>query len=369
LSLSPDRSVSYFASAAALALAGLLPSCAPPSAYAGGFRPRQGPAPAPSASELARRDLDRQLAETFAPAIFHATRASERPVSWDTPARVDFDGDLIAANNEENLRAGLYPITPAVYYAVLETETHIFLVYGLFHPLDWSTVPAVFPYTWHENDMENIQIVVEKANTTTNNSVVLLAAQAHLGTSLYAAPGISSGAIAISDRPLRVLNGAHAAVFVESGGHGIYSISDAPEELLTKTSDPPALREGIVFYPASNGPEPRGAIPYELLSIYDTFWAPYLDGSALGDGKLMDGSFSYYERGMAWDHIPRHFDSDRLSGPCKSDSGILPFAFGFALTDPDLGSLFFNPAEKYAENLSISRPWSTKYLRHPYRAR
>ena len=39
----------------------------------------------------------------------------------------------------------------------------------------------------------------------------------------------------------------------------------------------------------------------------------------------------------------------------------------FALTDPDLGSLFFHPAEKYAENLVIARPWSTKYLRHPYR--
>lgn len=356
----------------ALALAMLLPSCAPPSAYSGGFRPRQGPAPSPSASELARRDLDRTLAEAFAPVIFHATRTSERPASWDTPARVDFDGDLIASNNEESLRAGLYPITPAVYYAVLETDTHLFLIYGLFHPLDWSTMPAVFPYAWHENDMENIQIVVDKRNEQ-QNSVVLLAAQAHLGTSLYttSGSGISSGAIALSDRPLRLFGGAHAAIFVESGGHGIYSISDAPEELLQK-SDPPSLREGFVFFVGPHNSSqwaspPPGAIPYELLSIYDTFWAPYLDGSALGDGKLMDGTFSYYERGMAWDHIPRHFDSDRLSGPCKSDAGILPFAFGFSLTDSDLGSLFFNPAEKYAENLAISRPWSTHYLRHPYR--
>lgn len=363
--------------AIAIALALLLPSCAPQSAYGGGFRPRQGPAPPPSAQELARRDRDREIAEAFAPAIFHATRSSERPPSWDTPARVDFDGDLVASNNEESLRGGLYPITPAVYYAVLETETHIFLVYGLFHPLDWSTAPAVFPYTWHENDMENIQIVVEKRAGGALGLVVLLAAQAHLGTNVYTAPGsgITSGAVGISDRPLRVIGGVHTAVFVESGGHGIYSLSDAEDDLLA--SDPPALREGILifFHPrqragASLPTMPgQAAAPYELLPIYDTFWVPYLDGSGLGDGRLMDGTFSYYERGMAWDHLPRHLDSDRLSGPCKSDAGILPFAFGFTLADIDLGSLFFHPAEKYAESLSISRPWSTKYLRHPYRER
>lgn len=353
---------------AALALALYVSACAPPSAYSGGFRPRQGPAPSPSPAELARRAVDRKLAETFAPVIFHATSVSERPASWDTPARVDFDGDLIASNNEESLRAGLHPITPAVYYAVIETETHAFLTYGLFHPIDWSTMPAVFPYSWHENDMENIQIVVDKQK----NSIVLLAAQAHLGTSLYTIPGsgISSGTVEISDRPIRLLAGGRAAIFVESGGHGIYSLSDAPDGELQKTpkSNAPALREGFVFlYLNADSTGLPGAVPYELLSIYDTFWTPYLNGSGLGDGRLMDGTFSYYERGMAWDHIPRHFDSDRLSGPCKSDAGILPFAFGFALTDQDLGSLFFHPAEKYAENLAISRPWSTHYLRHPYR--
>jgi hypothetical protein len=370
----PERRALRFVIRLAIVVAPLLQGCAPPSAYAGGFRPRQGPAPPPSASELSRRDRDRELAEAFAPVIFHATRPSERPASWDTPARVDFDGDRIASNNEESLRAGLHPITPVVYYAVLETETHIFVIYGLYHPLDWSTLPAVFPYTWHENDMENIQVVVEK-RADAGGSVVLLAAQAHLLTTLYTLPGsgISSGAVAISDRPLRLLDRDHPAIFVESGGHGIYSVTDAPGDL--ETSDPPTLREGVLYLysfnkksgaPAATTPAITSAL-YELLPIYDTFWAPYLDGSGTGDGKLMDGSFSYYERGLAWDHVPRHLDSDRLSGPCKSDSGILPFAFGFSLADLDLGSLFFSPAEKYAESLSIERAWSTRYLRHPYR--
>jgi hypothetical protein len=352
-------------SAAALALALALPACAPPSPYAGGFVPWQarrsrGMAAASTRSSEPARDL--AIASAYAPAIFHATQTSARRATWDTPTRVDFDGDQIASNNEESLRSGAHDPPPAVYYAVLETETHYFLTYGLYHAIDWSTLPALLPYTWHENDMENLQVVVEKRE---GGRVVLLATQAHLGTTVYTAPGsgIASGEIDLSDRAIRLVDrdgrsrGDHVAVFVESGGHGIYSVADEPAAF--SSSDPLTLTEGVLFAPPS----------YILLPIKDTFWDPYLDGTGTGDGKLMDGAFTYYEYGMRWDLVPRHLDSDRLSGPCKDDSGILPFAFGFALTDLDLGSLFFNPAEKYKESLSIDprRPWSTKYLRHPYR--
>lgn len=359
----------------ALALPALAAGCAPPSPYAGGFVPRQGPPPPPSAAELSLRERDRAIAAAYAPSIFQATRTSERPASWDTPTRVDFDGDLIASNNEESLRSGEHRVPPAVYYAVVETETHLFLTYGLYHAMDWSTLPPVFPYTWHENDMENLQVVVEKRD----GQVVLLAAQAHLGTNVYTTPesGITSGSIDVADVPLRLVGadgtgrGRHAAVFVEWGGHGIYSVTDEPSAF--SRAEPLTMVEGIVLAPGAppRGDEKGRRAPYILLPIYDTFWAPYLDGSGLGDGKLMDGAFDYHAYGAALDLVPRHLDADRLSGPCKDDSGILPFAFGFALTDLDLGSLFFNPAEKYKESLSLSsaRPWSTRYVRNPYLTR
>jgi hypothetical protein len=354
-----------FPAAARLVFALALPSCAPPSPYAGGFIPWQArrltsPAAASTSSKEAARDL--AIASAYAPAVFHATHTSARPKTWDTPTRVDFDGDRVASNNEESLRSGKHAIPPAVYYAVLETETHFFLTYGLYHAIDWSTSPPVLPYTWHENDMENLQVVVEKREVGLG-VVVLLATQAHLGTTAYTAPGsgITSAEIDLSGRPIRLVGadgkgrGNHVAIFVESGGHGIYSVAD--EASAFSTADPLTLTEGALFAPPS----------YTLLPIKETFWDPYLDGTGTGDGKLMDGAFTYYEYGMRWDLVPRHLDSDRLSGPCKDDSGILPFAFGFALFDLDLGSLFFNPAEKYKESLSINRPWSTTYLRHPYR--
>lgn len=348
---------------------------------------------APSASERARMALDYALAATYAPAIFQETSPKSRPASWDTPTRVDFDGDLRADNNEESLRRGVNPVVPAVYYAVLETETHIFLTYSLYHALDWSSAPPIVPFTWHENDMENLQVVVRKASRPDEQpAVILLAAQAHLWTSTYAAPGagVASGARGVSDHPIRLVGrrgagaGTHAAVYVESGGHGIYGAPDKRGAFVSE--DPLVLREGILYVPPpppdhrADGETPgesaaesvnavtKGrAAGYALLPTFDAFWIPYLDGTGLGDGRLMDGSFDYfYKSGAAWLSVPRHLDADRLSGPCKTDAGILVFAFGYSLDALDLGGLFFSPAETYRESLAIRGPWSTRYLWNPY---
>jgi hypothetical protein len=374
-----------------LLISALAAACAPSSPYAGASMIGRFTLRAPTASERARMALDYALAATYAPAIFQETSPGDRPTSWDTPTRVDFDGDLRADNNEEGLRRGVNSVVPAVYYAVLETETHIFVTYSLYHALDWSSAPPIVPFTWHENDMENLQVVVRKASRPDERpAVILLAAQAHLWTSTYAAPGagVASGARAVSERPLRLVGrsgagaGTHAAVYVESGGHGIYGAPDRLDAFVSE--EPLALREGVLYIPppppdrradgesatesgaATTNTKGRAAA-YALLPTFDTFWIPYLDGTGLGDGRLMDGSFDYfYKNGAAWLSVPRHLDSDRLSGPCKADAGILVFAFGYSLDALDLGGLFFSPAETYGESLAIRGPWSTRYLWNPY---
>ena len=50
-----------------------------------------------------------------------------------------------------------------VYYSVVETSTHWFIVYGLFHPRDWSNESLTQE---HENDMERILAIVKKDNST-----------------------------------------------------------------------------------------------------------------------------------------------------------------------------------------------------------
>ena len=74
-------------------------------------------------------DPYRRLAERYAP--FLAQETWFQPKS-DTPARFDFDGDWHGDNNWDALEEG--SSQAYVYYAVVETATHWFLIYNVFHP-------------------------------------------------------------------------------------------------------------------------------------------------------------------------------------------------------------------------------------------
>ncbi|GIW23606.1 MAG: hypothetical protein KatS3mg068_2613 [Candidatus Sericytochromatia bacterium] len=311
-------------------------------------------------------EKQKQIVKDYAPIIYQATRKKYRPAKWDFITSFDFDNDLRANNNEENLTKGNFLLPATVYYALTETETHYFIIYSFYHPLDWSIYPSFIPFSWHENDMENIQIVVQKEN----EKVVILSAQAHLSTevSVDYFSKIFSGNHKIEHDEIRFL-GKNPCVYVESGGHGIYNILSKSKEF--KTLNPPTLKEGLVFYPndfdiADKYQEGKTEYKYVLKPIHDILWKSYLLNENIGNGKLMDGAFNYKDELVNYKNIPRFFDSDRLSGINKHDAGILPFAFSFSLTSNDLGVLFFNPAKKYFDDLDIRENWSKKYLYNPY---
>jgi len=317
----------------------------------------------------------------YAPVIFQETRKNSNPAAWDFITSYDFDGDLKGSNNEASLKSNKYVMPATIYYSLVESETHYFIVYSLFHPLDWDTVPAFIPFSWHENDMENVQVVIRKKTDKLPESVILLSAQAHLDTevSTISTAGISSTSKkTLNNKEIRLLSedltethATHPGLYVEPGGHGIYNMNSN----LKRFSDlsKPKLKEGFTFIPStaeSNVPDVYSAdattYRYQLKSIYDNFWTSYQNKANMGNGKLMDGSFSYKDELVSYQNIPRHFDSSRLSGPGKSDSGILPFAFSYSLGSKDLGSIFFNPAKKYSETLKIEGEWSKKYTYNPY---
>ena len=121
-----------------------------------------------------------ELAKLYAPWIYHAVHPTKG--RQDLPTRIDFDGNLRGADNWESFP--FYELPPTVYYAVVETETHWFLTYHLFHPRDWEHVRLGLHRT-HENDGENLQVVVDKRS----EHVVLLFTQAHFAGGVYANPG------------------------------------------------------------------------------------------------------------------------------------------------------------------------------------
>ncbi len=317
-----------------------------------------------------------ELARRYAPWIWHETHPTLG--RQDVPARVDFDGDLRGDDNWDDFP--FYALEPTVYYAVLETETHWFLTYHLFHPRDWAPVRLGLNDT-HENDGENLQVVVSKES----GLPVLLFTQAHFEGEAYARP---DGGFADGDEELRGTfwtvgddgcardAGTHVAVFVESQGHGIYGMGPPRDgaAFAPDGCDATFACHGLVYRPARPGEavhEPLAfdvahePIPYALESTVAKLWPGVRDGTLVGAGGLLDGTVRYEDERVSVD-VPRYYEADRFSGPFGSDRGISPFAVDFGFDEGELGALFFDPARRYADVLAVPEPWSRSYVSYPF---
>lgn len=337
-----------------------------PTEFSRQLSPNAGAAPTPE--RLYR------IAERYAPFIYHATDA--KGGRQDIIANIDFDGDLVGNNNWEHFER--YELKPTVYYAVLETETHYFISFHLFHPRDWNHF-TLWLHDTHENDGENFQVVVRKSD----GRVVLLWTQAHYLSDVYTNPGsgIQSGKTKLSGRFQLVDGrgipsdtGRHVAVFVEAQGHGIYGSWDSSSEVVINADGTFSFEDGsgVLFRPARGDEdvtEPNqwtsGEVPYQLDSITMKLWPLLRDGQLTGNGRLLDGPVRYGDELVSID-VPRYYDANRFSGPFGPDRGISPFALDFSFSQPSLGALFFNPARRYPERLTITDAWSRTYIEYPF---
>ena len=111
------------------------------------------------------------MARHFAPVLYQET---DDPYK-DLFTAFDFDGNWNGDDNSENMQCygnpGLCdgvdnpnstcanqacPLVATIYYTVIETDTHWFIQYMPYHPLDWK------PSTGHEHDTESLLVTVRK---------------------------------------------------------------------------------------------------------------------------------------------------------------------------------------------------------------
>lgn len=290
------------------------------------------------------------IAYAFAPWLYHETHGELG--RQDIPAAMDFDGDRDARDNWEELPR--YEIVPTLYYTVVETGTHYVVSYHLYHPRDWVRVPLGTQDT-HEGDGENVQIVVSKETM----EPVLVSTQAHYRMWSYAPfpGGVRSGAETLRGG-FELLEG-HPAVYVESGGHGIYGALDPrAANRLWRQGEP------VVSYkPAAQGEplaEPRA--PWNETVLYRLVSLPGFLANSTDHPTLFAGEGEFEGRAT-----PRYHAGDRYSGPLGASRGISPFAVGYGWSRGELGSLFWEPGERYAQALDIRGNWSTEVVAHPFR--
>jgi hypothetical protein len=306
-----------------------------------------GPLLEPTASMIAREPVTDDMldvARRYAPVLYHETATN----GWrqDIPGNIDFDGDLQGNNNWENFSK--FRLTPTVYYTVVESETHYFIAYHVFHPRDWSWI-RLGVQDIHENDGENLQVVVRKED----GRVKLLFTQAHFKGRIH------REFVTIDDSGAVSESGTHVAVYVESCGHGIYN---AHGKL-----DVGTWKSGLVMRCARAGeipaePDDRAqTVLYRLESTVEKLWKNI--DALYGDGRLFDQSTEFLFDGKRY-LIPMYYDGDLYSGPLGNDRGMSPFALDVDYCAPKLGSFFVDPAGRYAELLKLDEGWSRKYVRN-----
>jgi hypothetical protein len=102
-------------------------------------------------------ELDEKLALHHAPVHFQDTDDSDALADYLTA--VDYDGDWGTNNNWDNLKTSRADMRARAYYSVVESCTHWFIVYGFYHPRDWTD--TLFDQE-HENDLEGLLAIVRK---------------------------------------------------------------------------------------------------------------------------------------------------------------------------------------------------------------
>jgi hypothetical protein len=258
-----------------------------------------------------------ELARYYSPIIYQGAASDQ-----DYITAVDLDGDWIGNNNWENQPTG--DLSAHVYYSVIETESHWYLFYALYHPRDYTDEPCEESDGCHENDMESLQVVVAKDGTSHGRLQAWLTL-AHSHIYLYPFDdAVTRGALR-RDGTGRLVEG-HPAVWVETYGHGIYGKSYI-------------LVPGMVTYRAGDQAETPESIKdddvrYELVSIYDTLWQ---HRSEIGSGQLFDNPFEYHGQ-----ILPASFDGEDWG----QDKANPPWAYNQDIGDTLLrGDFFLDPAK------------------------
>ena len=230
-----------------------------------------------------RNDPYRPLAERYAPFLAQETWFQPKA---DIPVRFDYDGDWQGDNNWDSLEEG--SSQAYVYYAVMETETHWHLIYNLFHPRDYSDRCVIG--TCHENDNEGIILTILKDGSQFGRLQVM---QTLAHDAVYPAtndPSIHGGVHSIYGG-IELYQQTHPAIFIESGGHGIYgtrmsySRYSLERDKFTEGTGITLISKGVAERPRH--PNDR-LVGYELLPIYDEWWLK------AEEGKWKERTFDEY---------------------------------------------------------------------------
>lgn len=245
----------------------------------------------------------REVVERFAPEFHQAL--GDRP-RFDHITNFNFDGNWRGDDNWANAEDTKFPLKAYVYYSVIETKTHYFLHYAVFHPRDYkggdkrgallsellrqgAELGGKYDPTGklneaalaHENDLEGCLVVVAKANGLDEMHIVYVETVSHNRYLKYVTANTSP---APPNRAIVPLAGEHPQLYIEPKGHGIEALDTARQN--------PSGRVILVYRVGAEAGDPErateGAVSYQLLSLLDDLWPKAQSGANETYGEARD---------------------------------------------------------------------------------
>lgn len=341
-------------------------------------------------------NADREVAGLFAPIFYQAL--GDKPRS-DYITNFDFDGDWRGDNNWSHAEDKKFSLKAYVYYSVVETATHFFIHYAVFHPRDYKggersgtilseliregakrggkydpTGLADEAALAHENDLEGCLVVVEKNGNDPQKARTVYVETLHHNTfSRYIA-----GESAIEGANAVRVEGRRALLYIEPKGHGIEALDAARRKI--------AKKQVLIYKFSGRAGDPAKAVDdivgYELVPIQTTLWSKaQMSKKTKEAAAAVNPTFGATE---AYDSIAIELaQPDGRVVERKFDLGTVGSAFlgkvggqnmarppwaWFDRNNPDMpaGQWFFDPAKTIRRSFKLDDSFSTAYVRVPF---
>lgn len=309
-------------------------------------------------------DPYRDLAEHYAPVLAQETWFQPKS---DYPVRFDYDGDWDGGNNWKNMEEG--SSQAYVHYAVMETATHWFLIYNIFHARDYSD--KCVAGSCHENDNEGLILTVAKDGGEYGR---LLAMETLAHNNVYSFTtdrSVRSGVHNIDGR-IEFYEDHHPVVFIESGGHGVYGTTSSHARYDVR-NDNFTAGTGITFVYKGVAERPKHAndrlVGYELLPIYYEWWLK-TDRDGGWRQRTFDEHFPYQPVGGR-PGVPFGAIGGSFWGREQGSNKAKPF-WGWHDNRTKkrgvlgVGQWGLDPAYAVSQNLRFPGKFSTDYVFNPY---
>jgi len=321
-----------------------------------------------------RLDLNRPESEPstddraryFAPIVYQHTNDPRK----DFITRFDFDGNWNSDDNSDHFDD--FPLPAYVYYSAIESRSHYFFGYFFYHPLDYTklTGPACGFFNRvgaHENDLEGVQLVVEKDGTRFGKLVAMETLAHDIFYQLENDTRIrdkreADGPVEDIDGHIEIESdetGQHPMVYIECLGHGVWGYRHNGKEMGPDDTY-------VIYRPGEKAEEPSHKndhdVSYELIDVFHQTDGLWVQRDRFGDVDVK----TYSAPQPFWDG----FRYDRNLGSAFYSSGGVNARppWGWQAKGTRRGDWFFAPAFSFKRHLDIPglEGENLEYVRNPY---